>query len=77
MTDNVADGGGARPSVTANIRAELARAGVNVGTAQHWVGLAASTWDARMRQPDLWRLGELLTLAERLDIPITRLVTGA
>jgi hypothetical protein len=60
MTDSMPAGKEARPpTVTANIRAELARAGITVGTAQRWLGLAASTWDARMRQPGMWRLGEL------------------
>lgn len=62
------------PPVTRNIRAELARAGRTTRQAQEAIGIPASTWDDRMREPGYWRLNQLEALAQWLGVPLQELV---
>ena len=77
MTDNVTGTAVEPPVITRNIRAELARAGRNIGQAQDATGIRPSTWDARMREPGYWRLKELEKLADWLGVDVTVLLRGA
>lgn len=76
MTDNATGTAVEPPAITRNIRAELARAGRNVGQAQEATGIRPSTWDDRMRQPGYWRLAELERLAAWLGVDVVTLVKG-
>ena len=61
---------------SANVRAEIARAGANPREVREAVGLSRTTWRRRLAQPGTWRLGELQKIATFLDIPIKRLANG-
>jgi hypothetical protein len=68
MTDN--DGGVRADApmhrITNNIRGEIVRRGLTLQQAREAIDMPPSTWDARMRNPNLWRLGELASLADLL-----------
>lgn len=79
MTDTPERAPTAPPTVSDNVRAEIARAGltareVRSAMLNRGIHLAASTWDDRMRTPGTWRLRELETIAEVLGRPINVLV---
>lgn len=66
-------------TVSDNVRAELARAdmtalAMRAALAKRGVSIAKSTWDARMADPNTWRLGELQAIAEVLGIEPGELV---
>jgi hypothetical protein len=71
---------GAPPSGTvhasANVRAEIARAGVNPRLVREALQMSRTTWHRRMRKPGDWRMGELRKIADHLGIPIERLANG-
>lgn len=66
-----------RPLQTsANVRAEVARAGRTGREVAAKVEMSHSTWMSRMRKPDTWRMGELKRIADELGIPLDRLADG-
>jgi hypothetical protein len=78
MTDNASGTAvGHPPAITRNIRAELARAGRTARMAQEAIGVPASTWDDRMREPGYWRINQLERLAAWLDVELADLFRNA
>lgn len=63
--------------VSANIRAELARRRLTARDAQKAMKISSTTWDARMREPGYWRLGQLERLAGWLGVDVETLLRGA
>ncbi len=62
------------PLVTRNVKAELARAGLTATQARDHLEMARSTWDSRMADPKLWRLGELEALSALVGSSVAELV---
>lgn len=54
--------------VSANVRAEAARRGVSQSELADRVGMSWSTWQRRMRRPDLWTVAEVRAVADALDV---------
>jgi len=60
--------------ISANVRAEIARAGIGVGAVLVRAGMSRTTYNRRLRAPAEWELGELQAIAEVLGIPTSTLV---
>jgi len=67
-------GEGSRAS--ANIRAEIARAGKNQSEVCAAAEMSRSTWYRRMGKPGQWRIEELRRIAKVLDVPVERIANG-
>jgi hypothetical protein len=75
MTDNsTAERAPSAARVSANIRAELVRAGQTAADAQWRLDIGESAWRTRMSKPERWTIGELLTLAKWLRCDVTDLI---
>jgi predicted transcriptional regulator len=59
---------------SAGVRAELARGGVTQADVASWLGLNQAAISKRLRGVIDWRLGELQVIAEKLGVPIARLI---
>lgn len=57
--------------VRRNIRIELARAGKSQREAAEMAGISQATFSDRMQRNEGFRVGELISLAARLNIPIS------
>lgn len=65
------------PDLPANIRAEIARSGIDVRVViDRMPDMSTSTWYRRMDDPKSWRWGELLDLASILRCSVLRLIGG-
>lgn len=62
--------------VRSNVKAELARKDIQGQAAAEEIGMSAAMLSSRLHGRSDWRLGELVKLAEMLDIPFSRLVEG-
>ena len=62
--------------ITANIRAELARAGRGPVAARASLEMGEVAWRTRMNHPTMWRLGELEELASWLGVELAVLLRG-
>lgn len=62
--------------VRSNVKAELARKDVQGQAAAERIGMSATMLSSRLHGRSDWRLGELVKLAEILDIPFSRLIEG-
>ncbi len=78
MTDNTTT---ERPAsaapISANIRAELARADQTAADARWRLDMGESAWRTRMAKPERWTIGELLALAKWLRCDVTDLIRGS
>ena len=63
-----------RRRVAANIRAELARAGVSQSTAAQWIGVTQPAMSARLHARVPFTVDEAIAIAEGLDIPLATLL---
>jgi hypothetical protein len=63
------------PYYSANVRAEVARAGRTQQAVFDAIGMTRSQWERRMRGDVDWRAIELHRIAEVLDIPVDRLTS--
>lgn len=61
------------PSYSANVRAEVARAGRTQGAVAEEIGMTRSQWDRRMSGAVDWRAFELDRIADVLGVPLERL----
>jgi transposase len=59
--------------VRRNVRAEIARAGLNQENVAEQIGLSYATFRRRLTGPGDWRAGELEAIARALRIPLARL----
>ena len=62
--------------VRSNIQAELARRDVLQTTAAGWLQMSPASFGFRLSGKTDFRLGELITLAERLQVPFSTLTQG-
>ena len=62
--------------VRSNIQAELGRRDVSQSRAAGWVEMSPASFGFRLNGKTEFRLGELVTLAERLQVPFSTLVNG-
>lgn len=58
---------------SANVGAELMRAGVTQGSLAELLGISQAQVSARMTDRIAWRLPELRAIADHLEIPLSRL----
>ncbi len=66
---------GPSPTLTDNIRAEIARSGASVTDLRTRLFMSDSTWQRRMTtRPDQWTYGELRVLADALRVPLKVLI---
>lgn len=63
------------PNYSANVRAEVARAGRTQQAVADAIGMTRPQWERRMSGAVDWRAFELDRIAEALDISYDRLVT--
>lgn len=61
------------PCYSANVRAEVARAGRTQGAVAEEIGMTRSQWDRRMSGAVDWRAFELDRIARALGVPLDRL----
>jgi hypothetical protein len=72
---------GTGPPISQNIRAELARAGITHDQ-MRWhltekvVGMSRTAWRRRLTGDVSWRINELQCIADRLQVPLSRLTEG-
>lgn len=64
---------GTGPPTSQNIRAELARAGITQERMAEILGLSRAAWGRRLKGDVDWRLAELLRIADKLGVPLSRL----
>lgn len=64
------------PDITAHIRVEIARRDMAVHMIAQRMNMATSSWYRRMADPLVWRIGELVALAEILRVPLDVLIFG-
>jgi hypothetical protein len=63
------------PSViSANVRAEIARARTSQRQVQVSLAMSGTRWKRRMSHPDTWTIGELCAVAAELGIPVRQLL---
>lgn len=65
------------PPYSANVRAEVARAGRQQKDVARTIGLSWSQWERRLRGDVDWRAYELDAIARELDVPLRRLYERA
>jgi hypothetical protein len=75
MTDRIATRPVLGAQVAANIRAELARAGISATEARDQLRMGETAWKTRQTNPGRWTLGELLALQRITGVPLSDLVT--
>lgn len=63
-------------TVRSNILAELGRKDISQSRAAEWVNISPASFGFRLNGKTDFRLGELMTLAEKLQVPFTVLVNG-
>lgn len=61
------------PNYSANVRAEVARAGRTQQAVAETIGMTRPQWERRMRGAVDWRAFELDRIAEALSVPLERL----
>lgn len=64
----------ARRQVAANVRAELARAGVSQATAAAWIGVTQPAMSARLHARVPFTVDEAAAIADGLGLPLATLV---
>lgn len=62
--------------VRSNVLAELGRKDISQSRAAEWVKLSPASFGFRLNGKTEFRLGELIVLAERLNVPFSVLVSG-
>ena len=63
-----------KPTASANIRAELARADVSQSAVADLLGISPGQVSARIQGRIEWRLSEVQAIAAHLNVPIGKLV---